>query len=59
MGLEPHTPTARESGLARNGFVKCDQVLTLPTIALVEHAGRLNPESIARVDDAPRFVLGL
>lgn len=50
---------ARESGLSRDGFVKCDQLLTFPTMILGGRAGRLNPEAIDRVDDALRFVLGL
>lgn len=50
---------AREAGLPRDGFVKCDQLATFPTILLGPKLGRLNPEAIARVDDALRFVLGL
>ena len=51
--------SARESGLARDGWAKCDQPMTLPTLALGPRAGRLNPEAIARLDDALRFALGL
>jgi len=50
---------ARESGLPRDGFVKCDQLVTLPTVALGPLTGRLNPEAIARLDAALRFVLVL
>lgn len=50
---------ARESGLPRDGWAKCDQPITVPTLQLGPKAGRLNPEAIARVDDALRFVLGL
>lgn len=50
---------AREAGLPRDGFVKCDQLATFPTILLGPKMGRLNPEAIARLDDALRFVLGL
>lgn len=50
---------ARESGLTRDGWAKCDQPTTLPTLVLGARAGRLNPEAIDRVDDALRFVLGL
>jgi mRNA-degrading endonuclease toxin of MazEF toxin-antitoxin module len=49
----------REAGLARDGFVKCDQLATFPTVLLGPKLGRLNPETIARVDAALRFVLGL
>jgi mRNA-degrading endonuclease toxin of MazEF toxin-antitoxin module len=50
---------ARESGLPRDGWAKCDQPMTLPATMLGPRAGRLNPEAMARVDDALRFVLGL
>jgi len=51
--------TARASGLDRDGFVKCDQPTTLPVAVLGPRAGRLNPETIDRVDAALRFVLAL
>jgi len=49
----------RESGLPRDGFAKCDQPMTLPASVLGPKVGGLNPEAIARLDDALRFVLGL
>jgi mRNA-degrading endonuclease toxin of MazEF toxin-antitoxin module len=49
----------RESGLARDGYVKCDQLLTFPVGALSPRAGRLNPEAMTRLDAALRFVLDL
>jgi len=48
----------RESGLPRDGWAKCDQPMTLPTVVLGPKAGRLSPEAIDRVDTALRFVLG-
>jgi len=48
-----------ESGLPRDRFAKCDQPTTLPTSVLGPKVGRLNPEAIARLDEAIRFVLGL
>lgn len=51
--------SGRESGLPRDGWAKCDQPMTLPTFLLGPRAGRLNPEAIARLDAALRFVLGL
>ena len=50
---------AREAGLPRDGFVKCDQLATYPTALLGPKLGRLNPAAIDRLDDALRFVLGL
>ena len=38
--------TARASGLPRDGFVKCDQPVTLPVALLGPRAGRLNPEAM-------------
>jgi mRNA-degrading endonuclease toxin of MazEF toxin-antitoxin module len=51
--------TGRESGLPRDGFAKCDQVLTLPVDLFRTRAGRLSPAVIDRVDASLRFVLGL
>lgn len=50
---------ARESGLDRDGFVKCDQPATLPVTVLGPRVGRLNPAATDRVDAALRFVLDL
>ena len=51
--------TAKESGLNRDGFVKCDQLATLPTSMLGQRAGRLAPDAIERLDASLRFVLDL
>jgi mRNA interferase MazF len=48
---------AREAGLPRDGWIKCDQPFTFPTAILGPRAGRLNPAALARVDAALRFVL--
>jgi mRNA-degrading endonuclease toxin of MazEF toxin-antitoxin module len=53
------TATARDSGLNRDGYVKVDQVFTRPVSALGNRIGRLNPETIDRVDAALRFVLAI
>jgi mRNA-degrading endonuclease toxin of MazEF toxin-antitoxin module len=49
--------TGRESGLDRDGYVKCDQPATLPAATLGPRAGRLAPAAIDRLDAALRFVL--
>lgn len=49
----------REAGLPRDGYIKCDQLITLPTALLGPRGGRLNPEATARLDAALRFVLAL
>jgi len=48
---------AHEAGLPRDGWAKCDQPTSIPTLLLGVKAGRLNPEAMARVDAALRFVL--
>ena len=50
---------SRASGLDRDGYAKCDQLLTVGVGALGPRAGRLNPETMASVDAALRFVLNL
>lgn len=49
--------SGRESGLDRDGFVKCDQPATLPMTVLGPKRGRLAPHAIDRLDIALRFVL--
>jgi mRNA-degrading endonuclease toxin of MazEF toxin-antitoxin module len=49
----------REAGLPKDGFVKCDQLATFPTVLLGPKLGRLNPDAIDRLDNALRFVLSL
>ena len=51
--------TARATGLSRDGYVKADQVHTLPFQALGPRMGRANPEVMTAVDEALMFVLGL
>lgn len=61
----PHAPpflvpvAAGESGLPRDGWVKCDQPTTLPTALLGPRVGRLNPAALERLDAALRFALDL
>lgn len=50
---------SRESGLDRDGFVKCDQPATLPVSVLGARSGRLAPGALDRLDLALRFVLDL
>jgi mRNA-degrading endonuclease toxin of MazEF toxin-antitoxin module len=51
--------TARNSGLNRDGYVKVDQLFTRPVNALGPQIGRLNPETMERLDAALRFVLAI
>ncbi len=57
----PHrVPVARaESGLDRDGWVKADQLSTVPAGLLRGPIGRLAPGAIERLDAALRFVLDL
>jgi mRNA-degrading endonuclease toxin of MazEF toxin-antitoxin module len=48
-----------ETGLDRDGWVKCDQVFTRPVATIGPRVGRLNPEALSRVDAALRFCLAL
>lgn len=50
---------ARESGLDRDGWAKCDQPITIPVGRLGAKVGRLNPETMDRLDAALRFVLAV
>jgi len=48
-----------ESGLDRDGWVKADQVMTLPAPMLQGPIARLAPAAVDRLDTALRFVLDL
>jgi mRNA-degrading endonuclease toxin of MazEF toxin-antitoxin module len=51
--------SGRSTGLTRDGYVKVDQVHTLPVEMLGPRMGRANAETMADVDVALRFVLGI
>ena len=51
--------SARESGLDRDGWAKCDQPMTVPLNKLGPRLGRLSPDALDRVDIALRFVLAI
>ena len=51
--------TGRESGLPRDGFAKCDQVLSLPAASCRTLAGHLSPAAMERIDASLRFTLAL
>lgn len=50
---------AKETGLQKDGWIKCDQPMTYPAAELGQRAGRVAPDRLAEVDRALRFVLGL
>jgi mRNA-degrading endonuclease toxin of MazEF toxin-antitoxin module len=51
--------TRKASGLDRDGYAKIDQILIRSAEALGARIGRVNPETMASVDRALRFVLDL
>jgi mRNA-degrading endonuclease toxin of MazEF toxin-antitoxin module len=59
--LPPYLVAApsRATGLARDGYIKVDQVHTLPIELLGPRMGRASPGTMAELDAALRFVLGL
>jgi mRNA-degrading endonuclease toxin of MazEF toxin-antitoxin module len=50
---------ARESGLDRDGWIKADQLATVPAGILRGPIGHLASEAMGRLDAALRFVLDL
>jgi mRNA-degrading endonuclease toxin of MazEF toxin-antitoxin module len=50
---------ARETGLPRDGWIKCDQPTTLPSALLGPRVGRLGPAALERLEAALRFVFDL
>lgn len=54
-----HVPVGPRDGLDRDGAVNCDEVSTIHRSQLLERIGALDPSTLAEVDDALRFSLGL
>jgi mRNA interferase MazF len=52
-------PVGPRDGLDRDGVVNCDEVDTIRRDQLVERIGMLDASTLAAVDDALRFSLGL
>jgi mRNA interferase MazF len=52
-------PVGPRDGLDREGVVNCDEVDTIRRDQLVERIGMLDASTLAAVDDALRFSLGL
>ena len=52
-------PIGTGAGLDRDGVVNCDESSTIHRSQLVERIGTLDPATMAQIDDALRFSLGL
>ncbi len=58
-GLATEVAVGRREGLARRSVASADGIHTIPRARLVERAGRLSSERLARLDGALRFALDL
>jgi len=52
-------PIGRGDGLDRDGVVNCDEASTIHRSQLIERIGAVEPSTLAEIDDALRFALGL
>lgn len=52
-------PVGPHDGLDRDSAVNCDQLSTIRQDQLIERIGALDPSTLAEIDDALRFSLGL
>ena len=52
-------PVGSRDGLDRGGVVNCDEVSTIHRNQLIERIGAVEPSTLAEIDDALRFALGL
>lgn len=57
--IASHVAIGPREGLDRDGEVNCDLVLTIDRGRLIERIGALDPSTLADVDDALRYSLGL
>lgn len=59
-GFPTHVPVAEpEGGLTVHSVVMADQIRTISTSRLISRRGSVTPETMAQVEFALRFVLGL
>lgn len=58
-GFAVEVKVGRKEGLPQAGVVNCDGLVTVPKVDLLELAGTLSAEKMARIDEALRFALGL
>jgi mRNA-degrading endonuclease toxin of MazEF toxin-antitoxin module len=57
--IRTHVPVGPREGLKRDGEVNCDAAVTIDRETLIERIGVLDSPTLAEVDDALRFSLGL
>jgi len=58
-GFAVEVRVGKAEGLPRTGVINCDWLVTVPKDDLLERAGTLSREKVARLDDALRFALAL
>lgn len=58
-GLPTEVPVGPEHGLEYESVVNCDNLATVPKIAFGARRGALDPQSLARLDQALRVALAL
>lgn len=59
IGLPTEIPVGPEHGLTHDSVVDCEELYTTVPEALMTRIGELDPETLARVDDALRLALDL
>lgn len=58
-GLATQVPVGVTEGLAHESSIHCDEVVSLPKVALTEYIGSLSPQKIAALNRALRIALDL
>lgn len=58
-GLPTEVPVGPEHGLEYESVVNCDNLATVPKTAFGARRGALDPQSLARLDQALRVALAL
>ncbi|MCG2795684.1 MAG: type II toxin-antitoxin system PemK/MazF family toxin [Actinomycetia bacterium] len=55
-----HIPVGpREGGLREKSFIMCDQIKCISTRRLLDHWGSVNQDTMTKVEDMVRILLGL
>ncbi len=58
-GLSTEVPVGPDNGLAQDSVVSCDNIVTIPTIALRRHIGYLLPSQESALSSAIRAAFDL
>lgn len=58
-GLSTQVPAGTDEGLKHDGSIHCDELVSLPKVALTNFIGRLSPQKLESLNRSLSFALDL